>query len=173
MSGNRFEPQDWAEFMFEQSELEREMVTDAFGTVADFQRHVEDIISDMHDAIGCEGADVHTDSMLAIGELRGDGSGLWEDREQHHATLRDMLHACTRVSDMLERLGLDWSQQSVAKYLGVFGESKGAEAELALNRRMKASTDAYTVYLANCREAGTLPALPLRDAGPDQNGRWS
>jgi len=155
MSGNRFEPQDWAEFLLD--EIEREMVTDAFGTVADFQSHVEEVISDMHDAIGCEGADVHADSMLAICELRGDGSGLWEDREQHHATLRDMVHVCPRIADMLQRLGLDWSQQSVAQYLGIFQGSKGAEAGLALNRRMKASTDAYTVYLANCREAGSIP----------------
>ena len=157
MAGNRFEPQDWAEFMFEQSDLEREMVTDAFGTVADFQSHVEDIISDMHDAIGCEGADVHRDSALAIHDIRGDGSGLWEDREQHHATLRDMVHACPRIADMLQRLGLDWSQQSVAQYLVIFQGSKGAEADLALNRRMQASTEAYTIYLANCREAGSLP----------------
>ena len=153
MSGNRFEPQDWAEFLFEpvkddqfQNDLERSIVTMEFGELADFQSHVEEIISDMHDAIGCEGADVRTDSMLAVCELRGDGSGLWEDREQHHATLRDMVHACPRVTAMLDRIGLDWTQQSVARYLGSLEWG-----------RWEKSADAYAVYLANCRESGSLP----------------
>ena len=167
MSGNRFDREEWAEFLLEDHDFEWERVTMEFLTVVNFRSHVEDIISDMHDAIGCEGADVHTDSMLAICELRGDGSGLWEARDQHHATLRDMVHACPRIGEMLQRLGLDWSQQSVAKYLGVlegseyFSEGMPVELRAARNverkRRIQASAMAYESYLKNCRDAGSIP----------------
>ena len=106
MSGNRYEYEEWAFFLFEESD-ERDTILDRFDSLQTFsdKAHaaVERVCSQLDiDPPGVEG--MHRATYLSVADYMGHGVGLWEveDDEPWAAKLRPAILADTGFQAILE-----------------------------------------------------------------------